>query len=424
MFYINTHERSLINLSVLGLAVRRGDMNMEKLKQFFARSNVLRMFFLLLNSVTWFYLMAFMVIYMLPGANPFVSSLSRLFYIATAVSMLISPFISERVDNSSFILFWVILGIVSSLSPIFLMFNEYGVAAMLILWGTAFGIGFPPCLASISSVISDEKRGFAGGVIFLATYLLTPLLIFATTQLGLFSSLLMLVVWRSLGFVGGFQNLGKNLALLKPTTYSSVLHNRTFLLYLLPWLAFCLVNYSEAQVLEQFFGKSTMALINIVEFVIGAIFCLIGGKLMDQKGRKWVIIVGLVMLGLGYAMLSFFPLISAIQAFYVIVDGIAFGIFTVAFIFVVWGDISSGYCGGKYYALGTLPVLLAMTFSDFASPWLRTLDASSAFSLASFFLFMAVIPIFFAPELLPERVLRERELRKYVERVKEITSRA
>ena len=146
--------------------------------------------------------------------------------------------------------------------------------------------------------------------------------------------------------------------------------------------------------------------------------------MMDQKGRKWVIIVGLVMLGLGYAMLSFFPLISAIQAFYVIVDGIAFGIFTVAFIFVVWGDISSGYCGGKYYALGTLPVLLAMTFSDFASPWLRTLDASSAFSLASFFLFMAVIPIFFAPELLPERVLRERELRKYVERVKEITSRA
>ncbi|MCS7131734.1 MAG: hypothetical protein NZ934_03280 [Hadesarchaea archaeon] len=167
-----------------------------------------------------------------------------------------------------------------------------------------------------------------------------------------------------------------------------------------------------------------MALIATMEFAIGFIICLVGGWLMDSRGRKWAITIGLVALGLGYALLSFFPLVPIAQAFFIIVDGTAFGIFSVAFTLVVWGDISSGHRAEKYYAVGCLPVLLAPALAAFAAPWLRTLDASHAFSLASFFLFLAVIPIFFAPELLPEHVIRERELRKYVEEVKKVTSRA
>lgn len=139
---------------------------------------------------------------------------------------------------------------------------------------------------------------------------------------------------------------------------------------------------------------------------------------MDLKGRKQVIIGGMVMLGLGYALLSLFPFIPPVQAFYMIVDGIAFGIFTVAFISVVWGDMSNGERGGKFYALGNIPVPMAIMISLFISPWLTTLSLSGTFSLASFFIFLAIIPIFFAPELLPERALKRRELRKYVEKVK------
>jgi len=144
---------------------------------------------------------------------------------------------------------------------------------------------------------------------------------------------------------------------------------------------------------------------------------------MDLKGRKRVIIAGLVMLGLGYALLSLFPLIPLVQAFYIIVDGIAFGIFTVAFIFVVWGDMSNGERGEKFYALGNITIPTAVMLSVFVSPWLKMVDASSAFSLASFFIFLAIIPILFAPELLPERVLRKRELREYVEKVKKAVGR-
>jgi len=43
---------------------------------------------------------------------------------------------------------------------------------------------------------------------------------------------------------------------------------------------------------------------------------------------------------------------------------------------------------------------------------------TSAFSLASFFLFLAVLPLLYAPETLPEKKIELRRLRKYVETAK------
>ncbi|GAI45731.1 unnamed protein product, partial [marine sediment metagenome] len=104
-------------------------------------------------------------------------------------------------------------------------------------------------------------------------------------------------------------------------------------------------------------------------------------------------------------------------------DGIAFGIFTVAFIFVVWGDMSNGERGDKFYALGTIPVPMAIMLSLLISPWLAKLGLSGTFSLASILIFLAIIPIFLAPELLPEKVIKERGIRKYVEEAKKVAQR-
>jgi MFS family permease len=166
-----------------------------------------------------------------------------------------------------------------------------------------------------------------------------------------------------------------------------------------------------------------ISLIFTIELMVGSFFCLIAGWLMDLRGRKQIIIAGLVMLGIGYGLLSLFPLIPLVQAFYMIADGIAFGIFTVAFVFVVWGDMLNGGRGEKFYALGNITVPMAMMLSIFFSPWLKMIDASKAFPLASFFIFLAIIPVFLAPELLPEKVIREREIRRYIREVKEIAGR-
>lgn len=389
------------------------------------RRNFLLIFFLILNSVTWFYLIVYMG-FLATKPIPFAPSLAWLFYLAVLVSMLIGPIVAERVKKMHFLLIWIILGIISSLFPSILpTFSERGVAILLVFWGFAFGVGFPSCLALIPSLTKVEERGRTGGIIFCSTYATIFLLFLVVKDLDIFSYSLLLAGWRSLALGIFFLHVSPNESPQpKRVSYFSVLRHKTFLLYLLPWLVFCIINYFGSQIIEQFFSKSINVLIGAAEFTVGAFFCLIAGWLMDLKGRRGVIIIGLVMLGLGYALLSIFPLIAFTLAFYIIVDGIAFGIFSVAFISVIWGDIANGAQADKFYALGNAPVPTAIMLSIFLSPLLGKLDVSAAFSLASFFIFLAIILIFFAPELLPEKVLKKRELKGYVEKVKKITERS
>jgi hypothetical protein len=45
---------------------------------------------------------------------------------------------------------------------------------------------------------------------------------------------------------------------------------------------------------------------------------------------------------------------------------------------------------------------------------------AAVFSLAAFFLFLAVMPLMYAPETLPEKKIQERELRVYLEKAKKV----
>ena len=396
---------------------------------FIVSKSFLLLFSLILNSVTWFYLIVY-IWFLTPNPIPFASELSMIFYISVLMSMLIGPIIAERFNRMRFLLFWIILGIISSLLPIVLgpTLGKSEVAFLLAFWGVAFGIGFPSCLALIPSLTKTEKRGRINGVIFGITYIILFLFFIGIKDFSFFSQSLVLAGWRSLSFLSIFIYTGVEVAgQLRTVSYSSILRRKTFLLYLLPWLAFVIINYFEGMVVEpkeEFLGASLAVVVGAMEFSLGAIFCFVSGWLMDLRGRRLTIIIGLVMLGLGFALLSFFPLNSIVLAFYIISDSIAFGIFTVAFISVVWGDISTGERAERFYALGTMPILLALALSTLLSSVLEGVSKNTAFSLASFFLFLAVIPIFFAPELLPEKLVKEREIRKYAEEAKKIAGRA
>ena len=73
----------------------------------------------------------------------------------------------------------------------------------------------------------------------------------------------------------------------------------------------------------------------------------------------------------------------------------------------------------KYYVLGVLPYL----FSTFAGSTLgaymsQVVSETTVFSFAAFFLFSATLPLFYAPETLSEKVLKDMDLMSYVEKAK------
>ncbi|MGC8895758.1 MAG: hypothetical protein ACP5LB_03175 [Candidatus Bathyarchaeia archaeon] len=199
---------------------------------------------------------------------------------------------------------------------------------------------------------------------------------------------------------------------------------KELILYLVPWVMFCLVNYMEAPLIankiSDLYGKEAYALMGFIEVALAGLFALVGGIIADYSGRKRTIIIGFVILGVEYAILSLLYEIPVSWYIYTAFDSIALGMFASAFFMTLWGDLAGNYAKEKFYTVGGLPYLLASFLSILVKPYVEIIPLGMAFSLASFFLFLAVIPLMFAPETLPEKKLRERELRQYIEKAKKI----
>ncbi|TET27560.1 MAG: hypothetical protein E3J73_02385 [Candidatus Bathyarchaeum sp.] len=159
---------------------------------------------------------------------------------------------------------------------------------------------------------------------------------------------------------------------------------------------------------------------SIAEFGIGGFVALMGGWFADSVGRKQVVIFGFIMLGIGYAVLGLFPSIILSWYLYIILDGVAWGIFSLMFYLVIWADLAGNRIKEKYYLIGILPFIISSYIQTLFTPYAKLIDISAAFSLASFFLFLAVFPILLAPETLPEKKIELKRLRKYVEKAKKV----
>ncbi|MFA7080204.1 MAG: hypothetical protein WC203_04825 [Candidatus Bathyarchaeia archaeon] len=157
-----------------------------------------------------------------------------------------------------------------------------------------------------------------------------------------------------------------------------------------------------------------------VEFVVTAIFALISGFVADKFGRKRLAIIGFIMLGIGYAVIGLFANsnLHLTGIIYVFTDGVAWGIFYVLFLFTIWGDLAQGKNADKIYFLGALPYLSSYFMQLLLHPYLAGIQKEMIFSFASVFLFLAVLPLIYAPETLPEKIMKDRDLRSYIEKAK------
>ncbi len=385
---------------------------------FVSRRNFLFVFFLLFNSFTWFYMMGSVANSLAPPTPLRMLSL----YGMVAVSLFIGSLIVEKVDKERFLFIWILIGAVFSFFPLFMHISEPEITIFLILLGFSFGIGLASCLALVPALTRIEERGKIGGTISFLTFVLLPLFLMSVKRSPSYSNFLLAGIWRAVGLLAFLFTAKWGISAPQRVSYSFIVEKR-FLFYFLPWLMFCLINQFEHPILNSFFGEQFIQNLMLVELIAGSIFCFVGGWLMDFKGRRPTIIAGLVALGLGYAVLGLFPAASLAQMFYLLVDGAAWGIFTVAFVFVIWGDIAGDMRAEKFYALGSIPYFIAHIIPAYFAPTLASVDVRSAFSLAALFIFLAIIPLFFAPELLQEKVLKEREIKKYVEEAKKVARR-
>jgi MFS family permease len=342
-------------------------------------------------------------------------------FIGAATSALVGASLTNKLGRRiSFILFWILIGVVFSLIPILVNITTIiGALIVSLLFGVSFGLGMPACMGYFTECTTTENRARLGGILFFITGLGTFSLGMASVS-DFVTRILILAAWRGLGLIAFFfikQSERLN-EVSKKVSYGSILTQRSFMLYFIPWIMLCLVNYSTIPVTIKFFNENLVHFSEVVESALIGGFAVIGGFISDIVGRKRVAIVGFVMIGLGYAALGIYPG-NLSWYFYTVVDGIAWGIFFTIFLMTLWGDLAYGAPSEKYYALGGLPFLLSNFVQIIVGSYIaETISIYTVFSLASFFLFLAVLPLMYAPETLPEKKIRERELKGYIDKAK------
>jgi MFS family permease len=286
------------------------------------------------------------------------------------------------------------------------------------LFGVSLGLGFPLCLAYFADY-NVENIGKRAGITFFVSGFGILIAGLATILLPFVVSIAIFTIWRMLGCVLFiFMRPKERKKTGSNVTFKFILEQRSFILYFIPWIMYCIINFFEASLLKGFFGPDFSYFVPVAEFGIGGVVAVASGYLADLIGRKLVIAFGYVMLGIGYAFLGLFPSNMLSWYLYVVVDGISGGIFALTFFIVMWGELAEERSKAKYYLLGEMPYLVFGYLGIIVKPYIGVIPVSSAFSLAALFLFLAVLPLMYAPETLPEKQIKERELKGYIDKAK------
>jgi MFS family permease len=355
------------------------------------------------------------------------------FYISTVLSSIIGSLLSRKVGQNKFLFSWTIAGVIISLLPALFTSGSFGqVWALSLLFGASFGLGVPSCLAYFKEVTVVENRGRIGAIALLIANLIVPFLAygfsFETVDLTIISVVFALI--RGLGLVIAYQEpetLQQPPQVNKSPSFLSIISDRTFLLYFVAWSMFSLVDSFERVLVNiHVQNQALLETMSIMEPLVAAISIIIVGVLCDWIGRKKIVLSGFVALGVAYGIIGlaygmFEAELEALWYLYFIVDGIAWGIFLLIFFVILWGDIAKSYNSEKYYTIGSIPYFLSSIIPELLrADMVKNINLSAAFSVASFFLFVAVMPLVFAPETLPEKKMELRRLRSFAEEARKM----
>ena len=274
------------------------------------RKDFFMVFILLSNAFVWHYLTLIMINSLLMNLN--VTSTDNFiiwvaYYMAIIVSSIIGSILSSKINRLKFLYFWIILGVVSSPLPILINISAVSHALIIsILWGISFGVGMPSCLAYFADYTLVEHRGRASGIIWFITNLSAPFLMILFGMFNLLVNSMIFAVWRVSGLVILFLNPKKIFVseARKNSSFSSVFHDKTFILYFIAWFMFMFIDRSEAPVLRFFLEDLNYS---VIAPIIGSFSALIGGIVADWIGRKRMVLYGFIAFGIAYAMMGIAP---------------------------------------------------------------------------------------------------------------------
>jgi MFS family permease len=356
------------------------------------------------------------------GVNDYRLAIWGTFYLSIIVTSIICTFLSKRIDRQKYLYIWIVFGTAISFLPAILTNVDFWqVWSVSFLLGASFGLGMPSFLAYFADCTVVENRGRVAGITFLIANVSVALIGISSNTFSLVTISMIFAFLRAIGLIIFFQKPEKT-ALSKQITsnisFFSIVRDRSFLLYFVAWFMFPLIDKFESTLIIPYlerWNEQILTNMSIVEPLVATFSILIAGLLCDLIGRKKIVLSGFVAIGIAYCLIGLNPSSEIFWYMYYLVDAIAWGIFFLTFVLIIWGDLAQTQNSIKFYALGSIPFFLSSLIPEIVNV---SIDVTSTFSIAGFFLFVAVLPLVFAPETLPEKKMELRRLRSFAEEAK------
>jgi MFS family permease len=377
--------------------------------------------FLIANALIWYFSAAKVLEGLIISiAADYLQTLGiwSLHFAALTLSLIAGALLTKWIDKKTFFIIWTVIGIVSPIILLVTPVTTFSTLLVSLLFGISLGIGMPSCMEVFSQLTDTKNRGRYGGIIMLLSGLgVVVLALFYGDNIQL--NAITLIIWRLLGLaIIPFQKIPKEQIVTKEVSYPEVVKQRSFILYLAPWLMFCLVTHLSIPIQTSVIGNFINTLTAVESAIIG-VFAVISGFLIDKYGRKRVAMIGFIMIGTGYSVLGLAPNNMESWLFYSVADGVAWGIFYVIFVMSVWGDLSVNGKSAKYYAIGVVPFFISKYVQFAVGNYVANISPYALFSFIAFFLFLAVLPLVYAPETLSDKIMKARDLQNYVKKALE-----
>ncbi len=383
--------------------------------------------FLVANAFIWYFLAITIVKNIIANTNTSFQE-QLLFWGIHFGTLIISciggALLVNRIGRKRLFVFWTLLGVLSPIALLTLNVGQIPVVILVcIVFGVATGFGMPNSMEYFKRSTNTANRGRYGGLIMLLSGL--GFVVLGMAIGGIVFSAFVLIAWRLLGLVLLFiaKPFEEHTEKVAFDSYWSILSRRSFVLYIVPWLMFSLVNYLTDSFKGSIVDVQTIVVLGIAGNAILAISAIAAGFLMDYLGRKPVAIAGFVLIGLSYSVLGVYPLKILSWYFYTVFFEMASGIFIVLFIVSIWGDLSQDMPSDRFYAIGVVPFFVSQFLGIAFSYVSIDISPYALFSFVAFFLFIAVLPLIYAPETLPEKVMKDRDLKSYIEDAKKKTQK-
>jgi MFS family permease len=345
------------------------------------------------------------------------------FSFAIAVTLLFASYFINRLNSLAVVLLsFILISLIALFIPF--IFESSLRLSLIFLAGISFGVGQIAFFVHFWKMTPSDSRGRVSGRIGFITLLMYFIINVVVENTSLSVDVVAILI-PSLGALAVIVlNLRNRKTPERNENAEYYPEKRTVLLYLIPWMLFSLINATLAKNIVSNSSQvvtSSFLFLLLLQTVFSFVGALGGGIITDFLGRRQALALSITLYGVSIALSGIVQNLT-VFSFAFAAEGLSWGILLTLYSFVIWGDLANKKNCAKMYSIGLITLYAANGVGQLSTPLSQISPVNSALIGCSI-IFLSIVPLALAPELVPSSIREKAKLKKYIDQMKKLNKK-